>query len=133
MSVNQQTTETLMSDVLLISLICIVTLFTLDALTTNESSKTQTDAANVAMVEVAKTNDDPVVQARAVIAKDDLVKAQEARLKKEVDIKFRAENPEIVQAEKDEIVNSFLKLGGISLAFIISMFAMQFALNKSRS
>ena len=122
-----------MSDVLLISLICIVTLFTLDALTTNESSKTQTDAANVAMVEVAKTNDDPVVQARAVIAKDDLVKAQEARLKKEVDIKFRAENPEIVQAEKDEIVNSFLKLGGISLAFIISMFAMQFALNKSRS
>lgn len=122
-----------MSDVLLISLICIVTLFTLDALTTNESSKTQTDAANVAMVEFAKTNDDPVVQARAVIAKDDLVKAQEARLKKEVDIKFRAENPEIVQAEKDEIVNSFLKLGGISLAFIISMFAMQFALNKSRS
>lgn len=122
-----------MSDVLLISLICIVTLFTLDALTTNESSKTQTDAANVAMIEVAKTNDDPVVQARAVIAKDDLVKAQEARLKKEVDIKFRAENPEIVQAEKDEIVNSFLKLGGISLAFIISMFAMQFALNKSRS
>lgn len=122
-----------MSDVLLISLICIVTLFTLDALTTNESSKTQTDAANVAMIEVAKTNDDPVVQARAVIAKDDLVKAQEARLKKEVDIKFRAENPEIVQAEKDEIVNSFLKLGGVSLAFIISMFAMQFALNKSRS
>ncbi len=122
-----------MSDVLLISLICIVTLFTLDALTTNKSSKTQTDAANVAMIEVAKTNDDPVVQARAVIAKDDLVKAQEARLKKEVDIKFRAENPEIVQAEKDEIVNSFLKLGGISLAFIISMFAMQFALNKSRS
>ena len=122
-----------MSDVLIISLICIVTLFTLDALTTNESSKTQTDAANVAMIEVAKTNDDPVVQARAVIAKDDLVKAQEARLKKEADIKFRAENPEIVQAEKDEIVNSFLKLGGISLAFIISMFAMQFALNKSRS
>lgn len=122
-----------MSDVLLISLICIVTLFTLNALTTNESSKTQTDAANVAMIEVAKTNDDPVVQARAVIAKDDLVKAQEARLKKEADIKFRAENPEIVQAEKDEIVNSFLKLGGISLAFIISMFAMQFALNKSRS
>lgn len=122
-----------MSDVLLISLICIVTLFTLDALTTNESSKTQTDAANVVMIEVAKTNDDPVVQARAVIAKDDLVKAQEARLKKEVDIKFRTENPEIVQAEKDEIVNSFLKLGGISLAFIISMFAMQFALNKSRS
>lgn len=122
-----------MSDVLLISLICIVTLFTLDALTTNESSKTQTDAANVAMIEVAKTNDDPVVQARAVIAKDDLVKAQEARLRKEADIKFRAENPEIVQAEKDEIVNSFLKLGGISLAFIISMFAMQFALNKSRS
>lgn len=122
-----------MSDVLLISLICIVTLFTLDALTTNESSKTQTDAANVVMIEVAKTNDDPVVQARAVIAKDDLVKAQEARLRKEADIKFRAENPEIVQAEKDEIVNSFLKLGGISLAFIISMFAMQFALNKSRS
>lgn len=122
-----------MSDVLLISLICIVTLFTLDALTTNESSKTQTDAANVAMIEVAKTNDDPVVQARAVIAKDDLVKAQEARLRKEADIKFRAENPEIVQAEKNEIVNSFLKLGGISLAFIISMFAMQFALNKSRS
>ena len=122
-----------MSDVLLVSLICIVTLFTLDALTTNESSKTQTDAANVAMIEVAKTNDDPVVQARAVIAKDDLIKAQEARLRKEADIKFRAENPEIVQAEKDEIVNSFLKLGGISLAFIISMFAMQFALNKSRS
>ena len=100
-----------------------------------ESSDIQNDAANIAMIDAAKINDDEVVQARAVIAKADLMKAQEVRAEKESVAKYRKDNPEIAAAENRDMrnmfVSSFIKIFALMAFIVFTLFCTGYLLNEA--